>query len=335
MTGPRARGPLLILVAATFWGTAGTAQELGPPAAWPPAVAALRSLLGGALLLGAVLLWRRRGALADVLRRARGPLAVAAVAMTVFQAGYFTGIRLSGVAVGTLVAIGSAPVWAGVLAALAGRRPGPRWVLATAVTVAGTGLLVMGAGDADTGVVRVGGVLASLAAGAAYATYAVASKRLVEQGVDGTAAMALVFAASGLLLAPALLPALAPNDAAWAVTGAGLLMVAWLAVVTIAAAYTLFAAGLRTVDAPTATTLTLAEPLTATALAVVVVGERLSVPALAGAVLVALGLGLAGRRRPRRVRDRRRNDRVGTHADGAVDDGGVAAAASGPDGPER
>ncbi|MFA9429413.1 DMT family transporter [Egicoccus sp. AB-alg2] len=293
MSGPGARGPLLVLAAATLWGTAGAAQELGPPEAWPPAVAALRSLLGGALLSGAVLLWRGRAVVVDTARRAPGPLAVAAVAMTAFQGGYFTGIRLSGVAVGTLVAIGSAPVWAGLLEALAGRRPGLRWLVATAVTVSGTALLVLGGGpDAASGV-DLFGVGASLTAGAAYATYAVASKRLVERGVDGTSGMALAFAASGLLLAPALLP----QSIGWAVTPRGLVMIVWLSIFTIAAAYTLFAAGLRTVDAPTATTLTLAEPLTATALAVLVVGERLSAAAVVGAVLVTVGLGLAGRRR--------------------------------------
>jgi drug/metabolite transporter, DME family len=107
--------------------------------------------------------------------------------------------------------------------------------------------------------------------------------------------MAWTFVGSGILLAPTLLVL----DLAWVRTASGAGAIAWLSVATIAVAYTLFAAGLRHVDAPTATTLTLAEPLTATAVAVLVLGERLGPIGLVGALLVTVGLGLAGRRRRR------------------------------------
>jgi drug/metabolite transporter, DME family len=280
------------VAAAVLWGTAGAAQELGAPQAPPVAVAALRSLAGGALLALAVLGMGYRSRMATAFHTARGPLAAAATAITVFQVGYFGGIRLNGVAIGTLVAIGSAPVWAGGLEALAGRRPDGRWAVATVVTVTGTALLVLPGGDVGG---SVPGILASLTAGLAYASYTVASKRALERGADGTSAMAWTFVGSGLLLAPTLLVL----DLAWVRTAAGAGAIAWLSVATIAAAYTLFAAGLRHVDAPTATTLTLAEPLTATAVAVLVLGERLGAVGLAGAALVTVGLGLAGRRRRR------------------------------------
>jgi drug/metabolite transporter, DME family len=285
-------GPLLVVAAAVLWGTAGAAQELGAPQAPPVAVAALRSLAGGALLAVAVLAMGHGPRMAVAFRTARGPLAAAATAITVFQVGYFGGIRLNGVAIGTLVAIGSAPVWAGGLEALAGRRPDRRWAVATVVTVAGTALLVLPGGDVGG---SVPGILASLLAGLAYASYTVASKRALERGAAGTAAMAWTFVGSGILLAPTLLVL----DLAWVRTASGAGAIAWLSVATIAVAYTLFAAGLRHVDAPTATTLTLAEPLTATAVAVLVLGERLGPIGLVGALLVTVGLGLAGRRRRR------------------------------------
>ncbi|HSK22309.1 MAG TPA: DMT family transporter [Egicoccus sp.] len=285
------RGPLLVLAAATLWGSVGTAQELGPTEAWPPAVAAFRSLAGGALLVAVVVARQGFGSLAAGARAAPAPLALAGAAIAAFQWGYFSGIRLTGVAVGTLLAIGSAPVWAGVIEAVRHGRPSPRWIIATAVTVTGTALLTLGGGDAGDGVDPVG-VAASLSAGAAYALYTAASSRLVGRGVTGARGMALTFTISGLLLVPALLP----RPIAWAWTAEGMVMTAWLAVAATAVAYTLFAAGLRTVDAPTATTLTLAEPLTATLLAIVVVGERLPPLAAAGAASVGVGLLLAGRR---------------------------------------
>jgi drug/metabolite transporter, DME family len=282
--------PLLVVAAAVLWGTAGAAQELGAPEAAPVAVAALRSAAGGALLAVVVVAWGRGREMAASLRVAPGPLFGAATAITVFQVGYFGGIRLNGVAVGVLVAIGSAPVWAGALEAAAGRRPDRRWAVATVVTVLGTALLVLPGGDVGGSAL---GVAASLLAGLAYASYTVASKRTLERGADGTAAMAWIFVGSGLLLAPTLLVL----DLAWATTPDGVATIAWLSVATIAAAYSLFAAGLRHVTAPTATTLTLAEPLTATVVAVVVLDERLGATGFVGALLVTVGLGLAGRRR--------------------------------------
>lgn len=285
-----ARGSLAIVAAATLWGSVGTAQELGPPDAWPPAVAALRSLAGGVLLVAVVVARQGFASLLAGARAAPAPLVLAGAAIAAFQWGYFTGIRLTGVAVGTLLAIGSAPVWAGVIQWVRLGRPGWRWTVATAVTVTGTALLVLGTSADPAGVDAVG-VAAALSAGAAYAVYTAASSRLVGRGVTGARAMALTFALSGLLLVPALVP----HPVGWALTRSGVVMVAWLAVAATAVAYTLFAAGLRSVDAPTATTLTLAEPLTATLLAVAVVGERLPPPAVAGAVAVGVGLVLAGR----------------------------------------
>jgi drug/metabolite transporter, DME family len=87
----------------------------------------------------------------------------------------------------------------------------------------------------------------------------------------------------------------------------GAAAVAWMAVAGTAAAYTLFARGLDGVDAPTATTLSLAEPLTAALLAVTVLGERLVGWSAVGAALLAGGLAVVAIRprssaRPARTR---------------------------------
>ncbi len=272
-----------VLAAAVLWGTIGTAQELGAPDAAPPTVAALRSLAGGALLVVVVVAARRWHQLVAVLRHTPGPFAVAAVAITTFQLGYFAGIRLGGVAIGTLVAIGSSPAFAGSFAWALGRPPGVRWVVGTAATVAGAAALLLGGGAAGTTPL---GLVASLLAGASFATYALASKRLLERGMAGIPVMAAVFTTSGLVLLPAVVVA----DATWIATPPGAAAVAWMAVAGTAAAYTLFARGLDGVDAPTATTLSLAEPLTAALLAVTVLGERLVGWSAVGAGLLTVGL---------------------------------------------
>jgi drug/metabolite transporter, DME family len=282
----RRRGTLAVLAAATLWGTLGIAQELGAPAAAPATVAGVRSLGGGLALLGLVLLGGGRSRLIAAVRGAPGAVAGAVVSITVFQLAYLTGVRSIGVALGVLIAIGSAPAWAGLFAVLAGRRPGGRWLVATAATVAGAAvLLLVGGGDAgqDPGAY---GVLAGLLAGAAYGTYTTVSVRLVQAGADGTSAVALTFTGAGLLL----LPVLVTGDLTWTAGPRGVTTVLWITLGTTAAGYALFARGLAALDAPTVTTLTLAEPLAATVLAVVLVGERLSLAGWVGAALLVVGL---------------------------------------------
>lgn len=279
-----ARGAAVsVLAAAVLWGTIGTAQELGAPDAAPPTVAALRSLAGGLLLVLVVVIGRRWQLLVAVLRRTPGPFAVAALAITTFQLGYFAGIRLGGVALGTLVAIGSSPAFAGSFAWALGRPPGARWVVGSLATVAGAAALLLGGGATGTTPI---GLAASLLAGASFATYALASKRLLERGMAGVPVMAAVFTTSGVVLLPAVVLA----DATWIASPPGAAAVAWMAVAGTAAAYTLFARGLDGVDAPTATTLSLAEPLTAALLAVTVLGERLVGWSAVGAALLIVGL---------------------------------------------
>ena len=283
-----------VLGAATLWGTIGTAQELGAPTAAPATVAAVRSLGGGAVLLLVLLALGRRARIHSAVTGAPWAVAGAAAAITVFQLGYLTGVRAVGVALGTLIAIGTAPAWAGLFAVLAGRRPGLRWALATVATVAGAAVLLVdgGAGDAgqDPGTA---GIVAGLVAGAAYGAYTTVSVRLITAGADGSSAVALTFTGSGLLL----LPVLVVGDLSWVATPAGLATTSWLTIGTTAVGYVLFARGLSSLDAPTVTTLTLAEPLAATLLAVVVVGERLTPTGWLGAGLLIVGLAVIGARR--------------------------------------
>ena len=87
-----------------------------------------------------------------------------------------------------------------------------------------------------------------------------------------------------------LLPVLLASSPGWLWTVPGLLVTAELGVLTTAVAYLLYGRGLRTVPVPAAATLGLAEPVVAALLALVVLGERLSAPAVAG--LIGVGIAL-------------------------------------------
>jgi DME family drug/metabolite transporter len=68
----------------------------------------------------------------------------------------------------------------------------------------------------------------------------------------------------------------------WVATGRGLAVATYLAVLTTALAYLLYARGLRTTAVTTATTLGLAEPAIAAVLGLAVLSEHLTITGLAG-----------------------------------------------------
>ena len=284
----RLPAPLLILGAAALWGTTGTAQALAPDAAAPAAVGAVRLVGGGALLAALAL---RSG---PRRRAVRGPLLlpalVGAVGVAAYQLAFFSGVARAGVALGTVVAIGSAPVVTGALARVVrGERPEPGWTAATALAVAGVVLLLAPAGGVRPDPL---GLLLAVGAGAAYAVYTLASKALLDAGLGPDGAMGAVFGGGAVLLAVGL-PFL---DVGWVPSARGALVAVWLVVATVVVAYVLFGRGLARLPTSTVASLSLAEPLTAALLGVLALGERPGPIGLVGAGLVLAGLLVLARR---------------------------------------
>jgi DME family drug/metabolite transporter len=87
-----------------------------------------------------------------------------------------------------------------------------------------------------------------------------------------------------------LVPVLAATGVGWLAQPSGATVAVFLGVVPTALAYLLFARGLKRLSASETATLTLAEPLTAALLGVIVLGERMAAPAAVGAALILGGL---------------------------------------------
>jgi drug/metabolite transporter, DME family len=277
-------GALLVLAAGVLWGTSGTSQALAPAGVSPTSIGAMRLLIGGGVLM---LLALARGGFGAGRWPLLGTL-VAGSCVATYQLCFFAAVQRTGVAVGTLVAIGSSPVIAGLLGiVLRGERPGRRWMVATLFALAGCGLLVGGSGTLAADPL---GILLALGAGASYASYTMAIKGLLP-GRTPDAVMAVVFCIGAVLLSPFLFT----SDLHWIAAPRGIAVVLYLGVVVTALSYWLFARGLRSVPVATAVTLSLAEPLTASLLGIVLLGERLSPAALGGIPLLFAGLAvLAG-----------------------------------------
>jgi DME family drug/metabolite transporter len=281
-------GSRYVLAAGVLWGTTGTAQALAPEAAQPVVVGALRLTIAGAALLALALL---RGDLRGSGPWPLIPTAVAAVSMASYQPLFFSAVKTTGVALGTVVGIGSSPILAGILAwILDGARPTGRWMIATALAIAGGALLLTVGTAVD---VNAAGIALAIGAGGAYAVYVAASKRLLDHH-SPNAVIAVVFASGGLLLVPILVA----NDLSWVGTSQGAFVALHLGLLATAVAYLLFVRGLRALRAEQAVTLSLAEPLTAALLGTLVLGERPGMQAAVGGLLILIGLAVLSVRDP-------------------------------------
>jgi DME family drug/metabolite transporter len=211
-------------------------------------------------------------------------LAVGAVVAAMYQVTFFTAVARTGVATGTVVAIGSGPVFAGLLSRLLGAGAlTPRWMLSTAGAVTGCAALTIGGRAA--GVEPVGVALALLA-GLSYAVYATVASALITRGENSRTVVGTLFGGAGVLL----LPVLPLFGTGWLLTGRGALGTLYLGLVATGVSYLLYGRGLRTTPVAIATTLTLAEPAVATVLGLVVLGERLGAVAACGLALLAVSL---------------------------------------------
>lgn len=277
-----------MLAAAALFGTTGTSQALGTSGTTPLGVGAIRLIVGGAGLLAALPLLG--GSARQALRLWVTPWGlVGGLCTALYQVAFFAGVTRAGVALGTLITIGSGPFLTGILSAVILRqRPTRIWVLSTSIAVVGLILLTGdGASRPDVDLV---GVLLALIAGLGYALYTIAGKRLILSGHNSSNVMAASFSLGGALLIPVLLT----QPLGWLWSWQGIALALWLGLVTTTLGYVLFGRGLTVLAAGPVTTLVLAEPLVATGLGVIVLGERLGWLGWLGCGLVLIGLGLQG-----------------------------------------
>ena len=276
------KGAWFVLGAALLWGTTGTAQSFAPAGFDPIVIGFLRLAIGGIALLLLALSRKELGSL-------RGwPLRLtflAAFFTAAYQACFFAAVAKTGVAVGTIVGIGSAPIAGGLLGYLFRKeKPGRRWGVATCLAIFGCALLALSGTRGDVEINLLGLFLA-LGAGFSYAAYTLAIKGLLEDR-SPNAVMAVVVCLGALLLVPTLWG----RELVWLLQPRSIAVALHLGLITMGLSYWLFARGLRMVQVATAVTLSLAEPMTAGLLGVIIVGEYLPFAAWVGLLLILSGL---------------------------------------------
>lgn len=294
---------IAVVLAGLLWGTGGlTGALLGRVADLHPMAVATYRLAGGGLLMLAALAATGR------LRRPDRPASVRVLLIgllaAVYQAAYFGAVALTGVAVATLVAIGAAPALVLLAeAVLDRRRPGTASLAAAGLAMLGLALLVGRTGPvggpgtgggtgAVGGAAMAGGVALALVASAGFGALTLLGRRPVA-GLDAPAAIGMGFVAGAALLAAVAGPTVGLGFTP-GVRALGLL--GYFGCVPTALAYGLYFAGLRGVPAGSAAVVAVLEPVTATVLGVLVLGDRLGTGEVVGAVLLCAAAVLAGLR---------------------------------------
>jgi DME family drug/metabolite transporter len=278
---PTVQGTWMVLFAAALWGTTGTSQALTPEASTPGTIAALRMLIAGT----AMLFWVTNHDF-RLSNWPWGKTLLAGASIAIYQFASFSAMAATGVAVGAIVAMGTAPIFAGVLEFFVRKKTPLRfWYLSTFLAVLGCCFLLFSSENNIQ--IDKFGIFLALVAGFFYASYTLLISLFVDDHPPQVVT-AIVTCTGGLFLLPLLFKA----NLEWLTEINGWLVMLYLGLIATALSYWLFATGLKTVQTSTAVTLTLAEPLIATLLGISIVGERLGIMEFCGLFLIFIALFL-------------------------------------------
>ncbi len=255
----------------------------------PLALTAVRTAIASATMVGLLQL-RKRSAWAVSWRDLAVISLIGLLTLGVSHGTFALSIYLVGVSVATLMNY-TAPAFVVVAARILFGEPiGPAKLAALAACIAGVALIGQ-PWQSDRTALPLLGVLLGITSGAAYAGFTLSAKGLGPRyGSDRLITFGLAFASVGLAaLSINGLPALlAQIDRLWP-------WLIFLGVVQTLGGWLLYTAGLRRVEASTASLLATLEPVTAISVSALALGEALTPPQLLGALAILAGAVVTSR----------------------------------------
>ena len=297
---PRAGlGLLQVCLAGVLWGTGGLGVQLIRDevpmsvltiSAWRMAIAAV-------VLVIVLLALRQLRGLAELARSQPLRVTVTGCGTAAYQALYFGSVVAVGVSVSTVVSLGLAPVLLTVAESLRRRAaPALGQVVVLVLALGGLVLVSLAAGAHDPGPHPVLGVVLAIASGATYAATTAIGRSLTQ----ATSPLTLTTATTSVgAIALTIVAALAGGSLTSGLDQPKVaLTLVYLGVFTMALAYGLFYAGLRTVQGSAAVIATLLEPVTAALVAAVWLDEHLGVLGIVGTALILVAVAGLGREEP-------------------------------------
>lgn len=272
--------PLGVVIAASLWGTTGTVAHFLTDFS-PLLIGAVTMGVGGVLL--AIISGR------DGFAVWAGPAfrlwwLIGAGCVAVYPLAFYSGMELAGVAVGNIIALGIGPlVGAGLEWLVDKQRPATIWWWA--VLFGTSGVLALSGADLSATTADpdrlVRGIALAIVAGVSYGGFSYAMARLMRQGATALGSAGAVFGLGAVPLLGVLIVTGAPL-----LNGGGQLWgLSYLVLGPMVLSYVLYSRALASLASSRVLLIALVEPVVATLLAVLIVGERFG-------VLGAVGIGL-------------------------------------------
>jgi DME family drug/metabolite transporter len=292
------RGLLLVSCAGVVWGTIGPAVQLVHEGSGlsPWTIGAYRAIAAVAALVVASHVTGRLDACRALARSHWRRVILTGLSTAAFQLLFFVAVVATGVSVATVISLGLAPVLLLVLGGVQRRRvPSPGQIVTVATALVGLGLVSIAGGVAGAAPNTALGVLAALGSGTAYAVSTQVGAPLSREHDALTVTTATMSVAAAALVPGGLGVAYLRGEAMTTSDPGSWLLLAYLGVVTMAFAYVLLFAGLRSTPSGTAVVATLLEPVTAVLIAVLLLHERPTAAVVVGALLILAAIATLGR----------------------------------------
>jgi len=263
-------------------GTAGTVAAIYALNTPSPVIGFVRLSIGAITLL--ILAPFFGGKLKGLIRLATRPgVWIMAASSASYQVFFFASVERTGVATAALITVGCIPVSAGIVGWIFLReRLSKIWLVSTAIAI--SGLVIASLGELQTNDAT--GLFYAVAAGSGIGAYINAAKLEVRAGghsmqLPGMAfllgSVGLFFIVRGELI-----------QVQW--TTQTILLAVYLGAVTMGIANGIQTLGLKGISPGVASTMMLADPVTAAVLGVVVMGEAVTLNGAVGLILVVIGL---------------------------------------------
>ncbi|GAA4755870.1 EamA family transporter [Nocardioides endophyticus] len=296
-TPPRAGfGLLQICLAGVLWGTGGLGVQVIRDEV-PMSVltiSAWRMAIAAAVLLVVLLVLRQLPSLVALVRAHPSRVVLVGCGTAAYQALYFGSVVAVGVSVSTVVSLGLAPVLLTVAESLRHQTtPSRSQVLVLVVALTGLVLVSVAAGSHEPGPHPTLGVLLAVGSGATYAVTTVVGRSLTRATTPLTLTTATTTVGAVALMTCA---AFGGSLTEGLGNPTASLTLVYLGVFTMALAYGLFYAGLRTVPGSAAVIATLLEPVTAAVVAAIWLDERLGAGGVVGTAFILLAVAGLGRK---------------------------------------
>jgi len=207
-----------------------------------------------------------------------------------------TSLVTAGVSVATVIALGLAPVLL-LVGGSVQRRRAPTLIQVVTVTTALVGLCLVSiaGGSGDSAPHAALGILAAFGSGTAYALSTHVGAPLSREHDALAVTTATMSVAAAVLIPGGLVVAYLRDEPMTTTDGESWLLLVYLGVVTMAFAYVLLYAGLRSTTSGSAVVATLLEPVTAVLIAVLLLGERPTAAVVVGTLLILAAIATLGR----------------------------------------